>query len=99
MPMIDVYATAGTFPDTHQLAVDLAAAVMTIEHWEESFRASLQWQYDRKVSERNEAIEQAELALERERQRKAAPPRRPPPARKNGRNDLSAKSGASRKRD
>ena len=31
MPMIDVYATAGTFPDTHQLAVDLAAAVMTIE--------------------------------------------------------------------
>jgi len=29
--MIDVYATAGTFPDTHQLAVDLAAAVMTIE--------------------------------------------------------------------
>jgi phenylpyruvate tautomerase PptA (4-oxalocrotonate tautomerase family) len=31
MPMIDVYATAGTFPDTHQLAVELAAAVMTIE--------------------------------------------------------------------
>src|SRR5258708_35336765 len=31
MPMIDVYATAGTFPDTHRLAVDLAAAVMTIE--------------------------------------------------------------------
>jgi phenylpyruvate tautomerase PptA (4-oxalocrotonate tautomerase family) len=31
MPMIDVYATAGTFPDPHQLAADLAAAVMTIE--------------------------------------------------------------------
>src|ERR1700728_3488713 len=31
MPMIDVYATAGTFPDTHQLAADLAAAVMTVE--------------------------------------------------------------------
>jgi len=29
--MIDVYATAGTFPDSHQLAVDLATAVMTIE--------------------------------------------------------------------
>jgi phenylpyruvate tautomerase PptA (4-oxalocrotonate tautomerase family) len=29
--MIDVYATAGTFPDPHQLAADLAAAVMTIE--------------------------------------------------------------------
>ena len=31
MPMIDVYATAGTFADTHRLATDLAAAVMTIE--------------------------------------------------------------------
>ena len=31
MPMIDVYATSGTFPDQHQLAADLAAAVMTIE--------------------------------------------------------------------
>ncbi len=31
MPMIDVYATAGTFADTHRLAVDLATAVMTIE--------------------------------------------------------------------
>src|SRR5258707_9575468 len=31
MPMIDVYAIAGTFPDKHQLAADLAAAVMTIE--------------------------------------------------------------------
>jgi phenylpyruvate tautomerase PptA (4-oxalocrotonate tautomerase family) len=29
--MIDVYATAGTFPDQHRLAADLAAAVMTIE--------------------------------------------------------------------
>jgi phenylpyruvate tautomerase PptA (4-oxalocrotonate tautomerase family) len=31
MPMIDVYATAGTFADTHRLATDLAAAVMAIE--------------------------------------------------------------------
>jgi phenylpyruvate tautomerase PptA (4-oxalocrotonate tautomerase family) len=32
MPMIDVYAAAGTFPDTHALARDLAAAVM---RWEQ----------------------------------------------------------------
>jgi phenylpyruvate tautomerase PptA (4-oxalocrotonate tautomerase family) len=31
MPMIDVYATAGTFADKHQLAADLAAALMAIE--------------------------------------------------------------------
>ena len=31
MPMIDVYAAAGTFPDPHALARDLAAAVM---RWE-----------------------------------------------------------------
>ncbi len=31
MPMIDVYAAAGTFPDTHRLAQDLAQAVMTEE--------------------------------------------------------------------
>lgn len=31
VPMIDVYAAAGTFGDRHQLAVDLATAVMTIE--------------------------------------------------------------------
>ncbi len=31
MPMIDVYATAGTFTDPHQLAVDLAGTLMTIE--------------------------------------------------------------------
>jgi phenylpyruvate tautomerase PptA (4-oxalocrotonate tautomerase family) len=31
MPMIDIYATAGTFADTHQLAADLAAAVMAVE--------------------------------------------------------------------
>jgi phenylpyruvate tautomerase PptA (4-oxalocrotonate tautomerase family) len=31
MPMIDVYATAGTFTDTHQFAADLATAVMTVE--------------------------------------------------------------------
>ena len=29
--MIDVYAAAGTFADTHRLAADLATAVMTIE--------------------------------------------------------------------
>ena len=31
MPMIDVYAVAGTFADKHALAVELATAVMTIE--------------------------------------------------------------------
>ena len=31
MPMIDVYATAGTFTDKYQLAMDLAAALMAIE--------------------------------------------------------------------
>lgn len=31
MPMIDVYAAAGTFGDRHRLAADLATAVMTIE--------------------------------------------------------------------
>ena len=31
MPMIDVYATAGTFPDPHRLATDLAAALMRVE--------------------------------------------------------------------
>ena len=32
MPMIDVYAVAGTFPDRHALARDLATAVM---RWEQ----------------------------------------------------------------
>ena len=32
MPMIDVYAAAGTFPDRHTLARDLASAVM---RWEQ----------------------------------------------------------------
>jgi phenylpyruvate tautomerase PptA (4-oxalocrotonate tautomerase family) len=32
MPMIDVYAAAGTFSDTHRLAQDLARAVM---RWEQ----------------------------------------------------------------
>ncbi len=32
MPMIDVYAAAGTFSDPHTLALDLAAAVM---RWEQ----------------------------------------------------------------
>jgi len=31
VPMIDVYATAGTFADTKQLATDLAATLMAIE--------------------------------------------------------------------
>jgi len=31
MPMIDVYATAGTFPAPHQLASDLARTLMVIE--------------------------------------------------------------------
>ena len=28
MPMIDVYATAGTFPDRHRLAADLAGTTL-----------------------------------------------------------------------
>jgi phenylpyruvate tautomerase PptA (4-oxalocrotonate tautomerase family) len=31
MPMIDVFAEAGTFADRHRLATDLATALMTIE--------------------------------------------------------------------
>lgn len=31
MPMIDVYATAGTFTDKHKLAANLAATLMNIE--------------------------------------------------------------------
>jgi phenylpyruvate tautomerase PptA (4-oxalocrotonate tautomerase family) len=31
MPMIDVYAATGTFADEHQLAADLASAVMKVE--------------------------------------------------------------------
>src|ERR1700749_328241 len=31
LPMIDVYATAGTFTDKHKLAADLAATLMAIE--------------------------------------------------------------------
>ena len=31
MPMIDVYARAGTFPNWHKLAVDLATTLMAIE--------------------------------------------------------------------
>ncbi len=31
MPMIDVYALTGTFPDKHQLAVELATTLMRIE--------------------------------------------------------------------
>jgi phenylpyruvate tautomerase PptA (4-oxalocrotonate tautomerase family) len=31
MPMIDVYATSGTFGDKHQLAIDLATRLMGIE--------------------------------------------------------------------
>lgn len=31
MPMIDIYATTGTFADVHQLAIDAASTVKTIE--------------------------------------------------------------------
>ena len=31
MPMIDIYATAGTFSDPHKLAADAAAIVKTVE--------------------------------------------------------------------
>ena len=36
MPMIDVYAAEGTFADTHQLAQDVANAVM---RWEQGSTA------------------------------------------------------------
>jgi hypothetical protein len=31
MPMIDIYATRGTFQDVHQLAIDAAAVVKGVE--------------------------------------------------------------------
>ena len=31
MPMIDIYATAGTFADPHKLATDAAALIKTVE--------------------------------------------------------------------
>ncbi len=31
MPMIDIYATAGTFSDPHQLAMDAAKVVKNVE--------------------------------------------------------------------
>jgi len=31
MPMIDIYATTGTFADPHQLAIDAASTVMSVE--------------------------------------------------------------------
>ncbi len=53
-------------------AVLRSLALLVIEHWEAGFRASVKRNYDWKVSERNEAIEQAELVRKRERQRQAA---------------------------
>lgn len=47
-------------------------ALMTIEHRERQFREWVTRRYDWKVADRKEAIKQAELARERERQRKAA---------------------------
>jgi len=47
-------------------------ALLAIEQWEVGFRASVKRSYDWKLSERKEAIEQAELARKRERQRQAA---------------------------
>jgi hypothetical protein len=41
MPMIDVYATAGTFTDKHQLAIDLATTVMKIEAVQREWRYQL----------------------------------------------------------
>ena len=40
MPMIDVYAAAGTLPDSHALARDLAAAVMRWEQVPEEARVA-----------------------------------------------------------
>jgi hypothetical protein len=60
-----------TFPAFNR-AVLRSIAFLTIEHWEKEFRESVKRNYDWKVSERKEAIKQAELARERNRQRKAA---------------------------
>ena len=43
-----------------------------VEHWECGFRESVKRQYDWKVAERKAALEQAEQARERDRQKKAA---------------------------
>lgn len=53
-------------------AVLRSLALLVIEHWEGGFRESVNRSYDWKVAERKQAIEQAELASERDRQRKAA---------------------------
>ena len=53
-------------------AVLRSLALLVIEHWEGGFRGSVNRSYDWKVAERKQAIEQAEVARERDRQRKAA---------------------------
>ncbi|MGH9553000.1 MAG: hypothetical protein ACRD3W_26715, partial [Terriglobales bacterium] len=53
-------------------AVFRTIAFSVIEHWETEFRESVKRNYDWKVAERKGAIEQAEQARKRERQRKAA---------------------------
>lgn len=57
---------------TFNRAVLRSIALLTIEGWEKEFRESVKRDYDWKVSDRKRAIEQAELARERDRQRKAA---------------------------
>lgn len=41
MPMIDVYAAAGTFSDKHKLAQDLANAIMRWEKAQEHLQEAL----------------------------------------------------------
>ena len=60
-----------TFPAFNR-AVLRSIALLTIEGWEKEFRESVKRRYDWNVSDRKRAIEQAELARQRDRQRKAA---------------------------
>ena len=55
MPMIDVYATAGTFSDPHQLAVDLASGLDLGDRVEQVTDQFLADQVQRRVVERENA--------------------------------------------
>ena len=55
---------------------DRSIALSIVEHWESGFRESVKRDYDWIVAERKTALEEAEQARERERQREAAESRR-----------------------
>ena len=52
-------------------AVLRSIAFAVVEHWESGFRESVTWHYDWMVAGRKAALEQAEQARERDRQRRA----------------------------